>query len=107
MGFFTDAYDLFIIGVVMALLKPMWHVGKVEEGLVESTALLAAAIGALLFGRIADMVGRKRIYGVEVLVLAAGAIACAFSPPIFGGSLAFVSFSASASVATILSPPPS
>ena len=23
MGFFTDAYDLFIIGVVMALLKPM------------------------------------------------------------------------------------
>ena len=83
MGFFTDAYDLFIIGVVMALLKPMWHVGKVEEGLVESTALLAAAIGALLFGRIADMVGRKRIYGVEVLVLAAGAIACAFSPNIW------------------------
>ena len=41
MGFFTDAYDLFIIGVVMALLKPMWHVGKVEEGLVDSTALLA------------------------------------------------------------------
>ncbi len=83
MGFFTDAYDLFIIGVVMALLKPMWHVGKVEEGLVESTALLAAAIGALLFGRIADMLGRKRIYGVEVLVLAAGAIACAFSPNIW------------------------
>ena len=83
MGFFTDAYDLFVIGVVMALLKPMWHVGKLEEGLVESTALLAAAIGALLFGRIADMIGRKRIYGVEVLVLAAGAIACAFSPNIW------------------------
>ena len=83
MGFFTDAYDLFVIGVVMALLKPMWHVGKVEEGLVESTALLAAAIGALLFGRVADMLGRKRIYGVEVLVLAAGAIACAFSPNIW------------------------
>jgi MFS transporter, PHS family, inorganic phosphate transporter len=83
MGFFTDAYDLFVIGIVMALLKPMWHVGKVEEGLVESTALLAAAIGALLFGRIADMVGRKRIYGVEVLVLAAGAVACAFSPNIW------------------------
>ena len=83
MGFFTDAYDLFIIGVVMSLLKPMWHVGKVEEGLVESTALLASAIGAMLFGRVADMVGRKRIYGVEVLVLAAGAIACAFSPNIW------------------------
>ena len=79
MGFFTDAYDLFIIGVVMSLVKPMWHVGKLEESLVESTALLASAFGALLFGRVADMLGRKRIYGVEVLVLAAGAIGCAFS----------------------------
>jgi MFS transporter, PHS family, inorganic phosphate transporter len=83
MGFFTDAYDLFVIGVVMSLLKPIWHVGKLEEGLVESTALLAAAMGALLFGRVADMLGRKRIYGVEVLVLAAGAIASAFSPNIW------------------------
>jgi MFS family permease len=83
MGFFTDAYDLFIIGVVMALLKPIWNVGRIEEALVESTALLASAIGALLFGRIADMLGRKRIYGTEVLVLGAGAIACAFSPNIW------------------------
>jgi PHS family inorganic phosphate transporter-like MFS transporter len=100
MGFFTDAYDLFVIGVVMSLVKPIWHVGKLEEGLVESTALLAAAIGALLFGRVADMLGRKRIYGVEVLVLAAGAIASAFSPK-SGGSLAFVLFSASGSAVTI------
>ena len=82
MGFFTDAYDLFIIGVVMTLLKAIWHFGKLEESLVESTALLASAFGALLFGRVADMLGRKRIYGVEVLVLAAGAIGCAFAPNI-------------------------
>jgi PHS family inorganic phosphate transporter-like MFS transporter len=83
MGFFTDAYDLFIIGVVMSLLKPIWHTGKLDEALVASTALLAAAIGALLFGRIADMLGRKRIYGLEVLVLAAGAIGCALCPNIW------------------------
>lgn len=83
MGFFTDAYDLFIIGVVMSLVKPIWHIGKVEESLVDSTALLAAAFGALLFGRVADMLGRKRIYGVEVLVLAIGAIASAFAPNIW------------------------
>ena len=39
--------------------------------------------GALLFGRVADMLGRKRIYGFEVLVLAAGAMASAFSPNIW------------------------
>ncbi|MGA7803667.1 MFS transporter, partial [Bradyrhizobium sp.] len=37
----------------------------------------------IIFGRIADMLGRKRIYGYEVLVLAAGAIASAFSPNIW------------------------
>jgi PHS family inorganic phosphate transporter-like MFS transporter len=83
MGFFTDAYDLFIIGVVMSLVKPIWHTGKIEESLVDSTALLASAFGALLFGRVADMLGRKRIYGLEVLVLAAGAIGCAFSPNVW------------------------
>jgi PHS family inorganic phosphate transporter-like MFS transporter len=82
-GFFTDAYDLFIIGVVMALLKEQWHVSPVAEGLVTSTALLASAVGALIFGRVADMLGRKRIYGFEVLVLAAGAVASAFSPNIW------------------------
>src|SRR6202000_879027 len=45
--------------------------------------LIASALGALLFGRVADMLGRKRIYGVEVLVLAAGALACALSPNIW------------------------
>lgn len=82
MGFFTDAYDLFIIGIVMSLLKTEWHVSPLEESLVNSTALLASALGAMLFGRVADMLGRKRIYGFEVLVLAAGAFACALSPNI-------------------------
>lgn len=50
---------------------------------MSSTALLAAAFGALLFGRVADMVGRKRIFGVEVLVLAIGALCSAFSPNIW------------------------
>jgi PHS family inorganic phosphate transporter-like MFS transporter len=83
MGFFTDAYDLFIIGVVMSILKEEWHPSPVAIGLVTSTALLASAVGAILFGRIADMVGRKRIYGYEVLVLAIGAVASALSPGIW------------------------
>ena len=82
-GFLTDAYDLFIIGVFMSLVKPIRHIGKVEESLVDSTALIASAFGALLFGRVADMLGRKRIYRVEVVVLAAGAIGCAFAPNIW------------------------
>ncbi len=83
MGFFTDAYDLFIIGVVLKLLKSQWHIGSFEMALVGATALVSAAIGSAVFGRIADVFGRKYIYGFEVLVLGAGAIASAFSPNIW------------------------
>jgi PHS family inorganic phosphate transporter-like MFS transporter len=82
MGFFTDAYDLFVIGVVMSMLKEGWHPSAVQVELVTSTALLESAVGALLFGRVADMLGRKRIYGYECLVLAMGAVASALSPNI-------------------------
>jgi MFS family permease len=80
MGFFTDAYDLFIIGVALTLLKPIWHLSAFQVSVLGSSSLLAAAVGAVTFGRIADVLGRKRIYGFEVLVLAAGAIASAFAP---------------------------
>ena len=80
MGFFTDAYDLFVIGIVVALLKPEWHLSTSQVSLINSVTLLASAVGALVFGRIADILGRKRIYGYEVLILAIGALASAFSP---------------------------
>src|SRR6266496_4509259 len=82
MGFFTDAYDLFIIGVVLAILTPLWHLSAFEIGLIGSTSLLAAAFGSILFGRLADFVGRRSIYGFTLIVLAIGALASALSPNI-------------------------
>ncbi len=46
-------------------------------------ALLTLAVGATVSGRIADRLGRKKICGYEVLVLAVGAIAAAFAPRIW------------------------
>ena len=80
MGFFTDAYDLFIIGVVVALLKPEWTLSTGQVSLLNSTTLAASAVGAVIFGRVADILGRKKIYGFEVLILAFGALASALSP---------------------------
>ena len=82
MGFFTDAYDLFIIGVVLAILAPLWHLNAFETSLIGSTSLLAAAVGSILFGRLADYIGRHSIYGFTLIVLAIGALASAFSPNI-------------------------
>ncbi|GLV58987.1 MFS transporter [Dictyobacter sp. S3.2.2.5] len=80
MGFFTDAYDLFIIGVALSILTPLWHLNTFEVSLIGSTSLIAAALGSIIFGRIADFVGRKAIYGFTLIVLAAGAIASALAP---------------------------
>ncbi len=83
MGFFTDAYDLFIIGVVGSMIVTEWHISSSQTSLLSSLALRTSVAGAALFGRIADRLGRKKIYGDEVLVLAAGALASAFAPGIW------------------------
>jgi MFS transporter, PHS family, inorganic phosphate transporter len=80
MGFFTDAYDLFVIGIVVVLLKPQWGLSTTDVSLLNSVTLAASAVGAIVFGRIADILGRKKIYGYEVLILAIGALASAFAP---------------------------
>src|SRR5450755_1083115 len=65
MGFFTDAYDLFIIGVASTLIKQNWHLDTTRLALLNATMLGAACLGALCFGRIADLIGRKRVYWVS------------------------------------------
>ncbi len=80
MGFFTDAYDLFIIGVATTLITPLWHLSSSETGLVNSITLISAFLGAFIFGRLSDVLGRKKIYGLEALLMVIGALASAFAP---------------------------
>ena len=79
MGFFTDAYDLFIIGTVTVLLTPIFHLSTNQISLLNSASLLASVAGALTFGKLMDRLGRKRMYGVEVAILVVGAILTAFA----------------------------
>lgn len=86
MGFFTDAYDLFIIGIVLIILEGNGTSFSVSAGnpyigagLIGSSAIIAAVFGQLIFGRLSDILGRKAIYGIEAAILASGAILSAFS----------------------------
>jgi MFS transporter, PHS family, inorganic phosphate transporter len=99
MGFFTDAYDLFIIGVAATMITAKWHIAGYQKSLLSSLALLTSAAGAIVFGRIADRLGRRKVYGYEVLILAAGAIASACSRA-SGGSSPSAGSSVSASAVT-------
>jgi MFS transporter, PHS family, inorganic phosphate transporter len=80
MGFFTDAYDLFVIGTVAAIVTTQWHLSTVQTSWVTGSAILGAFIGAFVFGRIADVVGRKSVYIIVAVVMVAGAIASALAP---------------------------
>lgn len=80
MGFFTDAYDLFVISTVAALVKVQWGLTSVETSWVTGSAILGAFVGAFVFGRLADVYGRKTVYVSVAAIMIAGALASAAAP---------------------------
>jgi MFS transporter, PHS family, inorganic phosphate transporter len=77
-GFFTDAYDLFAINLVTSMLGVVyWQDAKSKPGTIPTsadTAIKAATqggtvMGQLGFGWLADVVGRKRMYGLELILI--------------------------------------
>ncbi|PVU75997.1 MFS transporter [Sulfolobus islandicus] len=87
MGFFTDAYDLFIISAILDVLiqlhDPNFPLNSFTEGLLASSAIWTAVIGQLVFGFLGDKIGRKAIYGFEAMLMAVGALLSAISPNIY------------------------
>jgi MFS transporter, PHS family, inorganic phosphate transporter len=80
MGFFTDAYDLFVIGIASTLIAKEWNLSSGKLALLNSTMLAAAFLGALVFGRFADVVGRKRVYWMVAVIMVVGALGSALAP---------------------------
>lgn len=78
-GFFTDAYDLFVISTVATLVTTQWNLSTVEKSWVTGAAILGAFIGAVVFGRIADLLGRKSVYAIVAAVMISGALLSAFA----------------------------
>ena len=79
-GFFTDAYDLFVIGVASTLITKDWHLSSGHLAVLNSTMLFAAFVGAFVFGRFANLVGRKQVYWLVAAITIVGAIGSALAP---------------------------
>ena len=82
LGVFCDGYDLTCVAIVLPLiLASFGHLtlSGVQSGLLAASALVGSAIGALVFGVLGQW-GRKRFYGVDVLILGFAALAQAFAP---------------------------
>ncbi|KAI3881609.1 hypothetical protein MKW92_000527 [Papaver armeniacum] len=89
MGFFTDAYDLFCISLVTKLLGRIYYTveGAPKPGslppnvaaAVNGVALVGTLAGQLFFGWLGDRMGRKRVYGLTLLIMVLCSVASGLS----------------------------
>ncbi|KAM6543463.1 hypothetical protein CsatB_007910 [Cannabis sativa] len=91
MGLFTDAYDLFCIPPIMRLLGRIYYqetknpqdlrfqVPPAVVSIMVGMSLLGTVIGQLVFGRLGDLIGRRRVYGMSLMMMVLSAIGCGFS----------------------------
>lgn len=86
-GFFTDAYAIFAINVVSPFLGiAFWQsnngvVPKDADTAIKVANAVGTAIGQVGFGVLADILGRKRMYGLELLIIIFTTLAQSISAP--------------------------
>ena len=81
-GNISEFFDLFLIGfAVSSLLKdPAWHLQGFEAGWILAMSGLGTVIGAILWGRLADRIGRKASFSWCVLLFTLFTFASVFTP---------------------------
>ncbi|KAL2644782.1 hypothetical protein R1flu_012369 [Riccia fluitans] len=93
MGFFTDAYDLFSISTVAKLLGRLYYYDPALKkpgtlppnvaAAVNGVALCGTLAGQLFFGWAGDKFGRKKVYGITLMLMIFTSVASGLS---FGSS---------------------
>lgn len=71
-GFMTDSYDIFAINLASGMLAYAFWGGKIPAStttLIKVSTSVGTVIGQLGFGFMADKIGRKKIYGTELIIM--------------------------------------
>lgn len=72
-GFMTDSYDIFAINMSITMLGFVYWKGGVIPAstttLIKVSTSVGTVIGQVGFGTMADLVGRKKIYGLELIIM--------------------------------------
>jgi MFS transporter, putative metabolite:H+ symporter len=78
-GNFFDLYDIFLGGVLAAVLAETWGLSTNGKALVIASGF-GHVVGASTLGALADRIGRRRTFLMEILIYSAFTLAAAFSP---------------------------
>ncbi|QCE07644.1 MFS transporter [Vigna unguiculata] len=88
MGFFTDSYDLFCISLVTKLLGRIYYTEGYDKpgslpanvsAAINGVAFCGSLAGQLFFGWLGDKMGRKRVYGMTLMLMVISSIASGLS----------------------------
>lgn len=72
MGWMFDALDVGILSFIIAALQKEWNLTPQEMGWIGSINSIGMAVGALIFGLMADRVGRKQVFILTLLFFSVG-----------------------------------
>src|SRR5207245_1836712 len=79
LGWMLDAMDVMLYSLVLSHLMRDLGMGKGTAGALNSLTLLASALSGIVFGFVADRVGRTRALMVSILVYSVASGACGLS----------------------------
>jgi MFS transporter, putative metabolite:H+ symporter len=79
MGWMFDAMDVGMLSFIIAALKVEWNLSAQQMGWIGSINSIGMAVGALLFGLMADRIGRKNVFILTLLLFSIGSGASAFA----------------------------
>ncbi|HEX7371131.1 MAG TPA: MFS transporter [Rhodanobacteraceae bacterium] len=80
LGWMLDAFDYFLLVMVMPAVAKAFHVPVKDVAFALLLTLAFRPLGALIFGRLADRFGRRRILMIDVSLYSLLGLACAFAP---------------------------
>src|SRR6202171_859462 len=79
LGWMLDAMDVMLYSLVLAYLIREFSMDTRTAGFLNSLTLVASAIGGLMFGWLADRIGRTRALMASILMYSVASAACGFS----------------------------
>lgn len=83
-----DAWDVALNGFLIPLLSDYWNLTVGQAAWIATANLIGMALGAFIWGGIADVIGRKKAFTLTLLVFSVFTVAGAFSPA-FGWFILF------------------
>ncbi|MFJ5307163.1 MFS transporter [Streptomyces sp. NPDC088350] len=80
MASYLDAALIVSIAVNLAIYRDSYHMGVWMAGAISAIVTGCIAVGSLVGGRLADLFGRRRVYNLDILCYAVGAIVITLAP---------------------------